>query len=60
MGDISKEQIAHDLAIAKLCGSNAETEQLIKLYRQYKDEVLSALRSEPNPPPRHAEILNPF
>lgn len=60
MGDISKEQIAHDLAIAKLFVSNMETEELIKLYRQYKDEILSVLRSEPKPPPRQAKIVNPF
>ena len=40
---IEKEQIAHDLAVAKLYGSNLQTEDLIKQYRQYKDEILSAL-----------------
>lgn len=44
---IEKEQIAHDLAVAKLCGSDLQTEVLIKQYRQYKDEILSALKSEP-------------
>lgn len=44
---IEKEQIAHDLAVAKLYGSDLQTEDLIKLYRQYKDEILSALNSEP-------------
>lgn len=44
---IEKEQIAHDLAVAKLCGSDLQTEDLIKQYRQYKDEILSALKSEP-------------
>ena len=38
---IEKEQIAHDLAVAKLYGSDLQTEDLIKQYRQYKDEILS-------------------
>lgn len=44
---IEKEQIAHDLAVAKLYGSNLEAKELIKTYRQYKEEILSALNSEP-------------
>lgn len=44
---IEKEQISHDLAVAKLCGSDLQTVDLIKQYRQYKDEILSALNSEP-------------
>lgn len=44
---IEKEQIAHDLAVSKLCGSDLQTVDLIKQYRQYKDEILSALNSEP-------------
>ena len=47
---MSNEQIAHDLAVAKLCGSELQTEDLIKQYRQYKDEILSALDSEPKQP----------
>lgn len=42
-----KEQIAHDLAVAKLYGSELQTEDLIKQYYQYKDEILSILNSEP-------------
>lgn len=44
---IEKEQIAHDLAVAKLYGSELHTEDLIKQCRQYKDEILSVLKSEP-------------
>lgn len=44
---MTNEQIAHDLAVAKLYGSNLQTEDLINQYRQYKDEILSALKSEP-------------
>lgn len=44
---MNNEQIAHDLAVAKLCGLELQAEDLIKQYRQYKDEILSALKSEP-------------
>lgn len=44
---IENEQIAHDLAVAKLYGSELQTEDLIEQYRQYKDEILSVLKSEP-------------
>ncbi len=44
---IEKEQIAHDLAVARLYGSELQTKDLIKQYRQYKDEILSVLKSEP-------------
>lgn len=43
---IEKEQIAHDLAVAKLYGSDLCAEELIKQYRKYKDEILSDLNSE--------------
>lgn len=42
---IEKEQIAHDLAVARLYGSELQTEDLIKQYRKYKDEILSVLKS---------------
>ena len=45
---MDNQRIAHDLAIAKLHGSNLETEELIKTYRQYKEEILSVLNSEPS------------
>lgn len=44
---MTNEQIAHDLAVAKLYGSDLQTEDLIKKYRQHKDKILSALNSEP-------------
>lgn len=47
---MSNEQIAHDLAVAKLYSSELPTEDLIKQYRQYKDEILSVLDSEPKQP----------
>lgn len=57
---IDKEQIAHDLAISKLYGSDLSTEDLIKQYRQYKEEIMSVLKSEPKQT-RKANIINsPF
>lgn len=44
---MTNEQIAHDLAIARLCGSDLPINDLIKKYRQYYEEILSALKSEP-------------
>lgn len=41
------EQIAHDLAIAKLYGSDLQTKELIDEYRKYYNEILDVLRSEP-------------
>ncbi len=47
---MNNEQIAHDLAIARLYGSNLKTEELIKMYRQYNEEILSVLYSDPKKP----------
>lgn len=44
---MSNEQIAHDLAIAKLYGSELQAEELIKQYRKYEEEILSVLNPEP-------------
>lgn len=54
---MSNEQIAHDLAVAKLYGSELQTEDLIRQYRQYKDEILSVLNSEPKQPNRESRII---
>lgn len=44
---MSNEQIAHDLAVSKLYGTELPTGEIIKQYRQYYEEILSALKSEP-------------
>lgn len=44
---MNNEQIAHDLAVAKLCGSDKQTKELIAKYHEYYNEILSALKSEP-------------
>lgn len=54
---MSKEQIAHDLAVAKLYGSELQTDELIKQYRQYYNEILSALNSEPKAPIRPTQYI---
>lgn len=43
---MDKEQISHDLAIAKLYGSDLPTDKLIEQYRQYYNDILSVLKSE--------------
>jgi hypothetical protein len=50
------EQIAHDLAIAKLYGSDKQTKELIDEYRKYYNEILSVLKSEPKTN-RSADIM---
>lgn len=47
---MERDQIAHDLAVAKLYGSDLQTEDLINQYREYYNEILSALNSEPKQP----------
>lgn len=54
---MTNEQIAHDLAVAKLYGSNLRTEDLINQYRKYEEEILSALKSEPKNPNRESRII---
>lgn len=44
---MSNEQIAHDLAVAKLNGSDLQTKELIDKYREYYNEILTVLKSEP-------------
>ena len=42
---MDNKQIAHDLAIAKLYGSDLETDKLVEKYRQYYKEVYDYLVS---------------
>ena len=44
---MDNKQIAHDLAIAKLYGSNLPADKLVEQYRQYYEEILSALNNKP-------------
>lgn len=52
-------QIAHDLAVAKLYGSDLPTEKLIEQYRQYYQEIYDYLKSQVKPN-KVAAIVNPF
>lgn len=44
---INNEQIAHDLAIAKLYGSDLPNKEFYKTYLQYKDDFLKIINEEP-------------
>lgn len=55
---MDKEQIAHDLAIAKLYGSDLPTDKLIEQYRQYYNDILSVLKSETSKPKTVTVIQN--
>lgn len=57
---MSHEQIAHDLAVSKLCGSELPTKELIEQYRQYYGEILSELKSEPAAKRETMIMSNPF
>lgn len=56
---MDNKQIAHDLAIAKLYGSNLETDKLVEKYNEYFNEINEYLNSklEPN---TVKVINNPF
>ena len=41
------EQIAHDLAIAKLTGSDLSPEEMLKKYHEYYETFLNLMRGEP-------------
>lgn len=41
-------QIAHDLAVAKLSGSDLPCKELCDMYRKYFNEILDYLKSEPS------------
>ena len=40
-------QIAHDLAVARLYGSNLSNDELIKEYETNYEEILAILKSKP-------------
>ena len=46
---MDNKQIAHDLAIAKLCSSNLPTDKLVEQYRQYYEEINDYLKSQIKP-----------
>lgn len=46
---MSNEQIAHDLAVAKLYGSDLPTDKLVEQYRQYYKEINDYLKTQSKP-----------
>lgn len=56
---MDNKQIAHDLAVAKLYGSDLETDKLVEQYRQYYNEVYEYLKSKVEPQTARV-IPNPF
>lgn len=46
---MDNSQIAHDLAIAKLYGSDSPTDKLVEQYRQYYKEINDYLKSQSKP-----------
>lgn len=48
---MSNEQIAHDLAVAKLYGSDLPTDKLVEQYRQYFKEINDYLKPQSKPKP---------
>ena len=49
---VEKEQIAHDLAVAKLCGSSLPNEKLVEQYRKYYEEIYDCISSEEKEKPK--------
>lgn len=56
---MDNKQMAHDLAIAKLYGSDLETDKLVEQYRQYYNEIYEYLKSKVEPQTARV-ISNPF
>lgn len=48
---MDSKQSAHDLAIAKLYGSDLEADKLVEQYRQYYNEIYEYLKSKVEPQP---------
>jgi len=46
---MDNRQIAHDLAVAKLCGLNLPTGELVEQYRQYYKEINEHLKPQAEP-----------
>lgn len=56
---MENKQIAHDLAVAKLYGSDLPTEKLVEQYRQYYKEIYEHLKSQVEPQTVKV-VKNPF
>lgn len=56
---MENKQIAHDLAVAKLYGSDLPADKLIEQYGQYYEEIYDYLKSQVKPQ-KVQVIQNPF
>lgn len=56
---MDNQQIAHDLAIAKLYGSDLQTDKLVEQYRKYYQEINEYIKSQ-SQPNTVTVIKNPF
>lgn len=52
---MDKQQIAHDLAVARMAGKELPADILVEEYEKNYKEILKYLRAQPVP---HARILN--
>lgn len=57
---MDKKQIAHDLAVAKLCGSDLQVKELCEKYDRYYKEILNYLMSIPAEPSKSTAIKSPM
>jgi len=56
---MDNKQLAHDLAIAKLYGSELSAGKLVEQYHKYYDEIYEYLKSQVKP--QKAQVIqNPF
>lgn len=46
---MDNKQIAHDLAVSKLCGSCLPADKLVEQYRQYYEEIYDYLKTLEKP-----------
>lgn len=56
---MDNQQIAHDLAVAKLYGSELPVDKLVEKYHEYFDEVKDYLNSQSQPNTVQV-VQNPF
>ncbi len=56
---MDNKQLAHDLAISKLYGSELPAGKLVEQYRKYYDEIYEYLKSQVKPQ-KVQVIQNPF
>ena len=56
---MTNEQLAHDLSIARLYGSDLPVKELCEKYNQYYKEILDYLKSKPKPKNKTTVVKSP-